>query len=106
MGHSASSEARAWLSEGMKRCLSRAAVTILEPQNIFLDECSIGADPVARPEIWKMVLAAVLKASLAFALSHPCLAQGALGLGAAWPCLEPQSAAGWAQLLLVAVLLQ
>jgi ATP-binding cassette, subfamily A (ABC1), member 3 len=43
-------------SGGMRRRLSLACATIGQPQIIFLDECSTGVDPVARREIWRLIL--------------------------------------------------
>ena len=43
-------------SGGMKRRLSLATATIGNPSIVFLDECSTGVDPVARREIWAMII--------------------------------------------------
>ncbi len=40
---------------GMKRRLSLACATIGQPQEVFLNECSTGVDPVAGREIWQMI---------------------------------------------------
>lgn len=43
-------------SGGMKRRLSLACALIGNPLLIFLDECTTGVDPVARRDIWKVIL--------------------------------------------------
>lgn len=43
-------------SGGMKRRLSLACATIGNPHVVFLDECSTGVDPVARRDIWQLVM--------------------------------------------------
>jgi ABC-type multidrug transport system ATPase subunit len=43
-------------SGGMKRRLSLACALVGNPLLIFLDECTTGVDPVARRDIWKVIL--------------------------------------------------
>ncbi len=43
------------LSGGMKRRLNMACAIIHEPQIIFLDEPTVGLDPVVRKEIWAII---------------------------------------------------
>jgi ABC-type multidrug transport system ATPase subunit len=59
-------------SGGMKKRLSLACATIGQPQLVFLDECSTGADPVARREIWEMISNMVYNEELA-PEDRPCI---------------------------------
>jgi ABC-type multidrug transport system ATPase subunit len=52
-------------SGGMKRRLSLACALIGTPLLIFLDECTTGVDPVARRDIWKVILGRILLGSQA-----------------------------------------
>src|SRR3990167_7891841 len=43
------------LSGGMKQKLGLACALLSKPQVLFLDEPSVGVDPISRRELWKMV---------------------------------------------------
>src|SRR5947199_7412226 len=43
------------LSGGMKQKLGLACALIRKPELLLLDEPSVGVDPIARRELWKMV---------------------------------------------------
>jgi ABC-2 type transport system ATP-binding protein len=45
------------LSGGMKQKLGLACALVKGPQILFLDEPSVGVDPISRRELWKMVTA-------------------------------------------------
>ncbi len=60
------------LSGGMKQKLALCCALIHKPQILFLDEPTIGVDPVSRRDFWK-ILSELLKSGMTIILSTPYL---------------------------------
>lgn len=60
------------LSGGMKQKLALCCALIHKPQILFLDEPTIGVDPVSRRDFWK-ILSDLLKTGMTIVLSTPYL---------------------------------
>lgn len=60
------------LSGGMKQKLALACTLIHNPKLIFLDEPTVGVDPVSRREFWK-ILSSLLKSGITIFMATPYL---------------------------------